>query len=149
MKVILLKDVKSIGKAGDVLEVSDGYGRNFLLKKGLAEEATAQNLFVVEQRKKANAAKLAAELAEAKEIKAKLKGQTVTVKAKCGDNNGKMFGSVTNEMVAQALQAKGFNIDKKKIDLKESIRDFGYFDVLIRIYPEVSETIKIDVVRQG
>lgn len=147
MKVILLKDIKGTGKQGDVIEVNDGYARNFLIKKGLAEEGTAQNIYVLEQRKKAQQAKIAKERAEAQEIANKLKGITVKVSAKGGENNGKMFGSVTAEMISSALLALGFSIDKKKIEIKESIRDFGVFEVLLRLYPEVSQTLKIEVVR--
>lgn len=147
MKVILLKDIKGTGKQGDVIEVNDGYARNFLIKKGLAEEGTAQNIYVLEQRKKAQQAKIAKERAEAQEVANKLKGITVKVSAKGGENNGKMFGSVTAEMISSALLALGFSIDKKKIEIKESIRDFGVFEVLLRLYPEVSQTLKIEVVR--
>lgn len=147
MKVILLKDIKGTGKQGDVIEVNDGYARNFLIKKGLAEEGTAQNVYVLEQRKKAQQAKIAKERAEAQDIANKLKGITIKVSAKGGENNGKMFGSVTAEMISSALLALGFSIDKKKIEIKESIRDFGVFEVLLRLYPEVSQTVKIEVVR--
>lgn len=147
MKVILLKDVKGTGKKGDVLEVSDGYARNFLIKKGFAQEGTAQNVYVLEQRKKAQEAKIAQERAEAKALADKLKNITVTVSAKGGDNGGKMFGSVTGEMISSALQQLGYSIDKKKIEIKESIRDFGNAEVVLRLYPEVTQTLKINVVR--
>lgn len=147
MKVIMLKDLKGTGKAGEIIEVNDGYARNFLIKKGYAQEGTAQNLYIAQQRKKSHDAKIAAERAEALEIANKLDGVTVAVSAKGGDNNGKMFGSVTNEMVSSALSQLGFAIDKKKIEIKESIRDFGEFEVLLRLYPEVTKKIKINVVR--
>ena len=147
MKVILLKDVKGLGKARDIKEVSDGYARNCLLKKGLALEGTAQNLYVAEQRKKAHEAKIAAEKAEAKVLAEQLKKLSLVVKAKAGDNNGKMFGSVTNDNIAQALQEQGYNVDKKKIELKENIRDFGEFEVTVRVYPEITTTLKFTVVR--
>lgn len=147
MKVILIKDVKGTGKKGEVVEVNDGYARNFLIKKGLAQEGTAQNLHVLEQRKKAYEAKIASERAEAKALADKLKGVTVTVSAKGGDNGGKMFGSVTSEMISGALENLGYSVDKKKIEIKESIRDFGIFEVTLRLYSEVSQTLKINVVR--
>ncbi len=147
MKVILLKDVKGTGKKGEVVEVNDGYARNFLIKKGMAQEGTAQNLYVVEQRKKAYEAKVKAERAEAQAIAEKLKNVVVTVSAKGGENGGRMFGSVTGEMISTALQDLGYSVDKKKIEIKESIRDFGTFEVLLRLYPEVSQTVKINVVR--
>ena len=147
MKVILLKDVKGTGKKGEIVEVNDGYARNFLIKKGLAQEGTQQNIYVAEQRKKAYEAKIAAERAEAREVANKLKNVTVKVSAKSGENNGKMFGSVTSEMISNALKDLGFDIDKKKIEIKDSIRDFGEFEVVLKLYSEVSQTLKINVVR--
>lgn len=147
MKVILLKDVKGTGKKGEIVEVNDGYARNFLIKKGLAQEGTQQNIYVAEQRKKAVEAKIAAERAEAREIANKLKNVTVKVSAKGGENNGKMFGSVTSEMISNALKDLGFDIDKKKIEIKDSIRDFGEFEVVLRLYSEVTQNLKIQVVR--
>lgn len=147
MKVILLKDMKGTGKKGDIIEVNDGYARNFLIKKGFAQEGTAQNVYVAEQRKKAQEAKIAQERAEAKQIADKLKNVTVKVKAKGGENNGKMFGSVTSEMISDSLKELGFDVDKKKIEIKGSIRDFGMFEVTLRLYSEVTQTLKIEVVR--
>lgn len=147
MKVILLKDVKGTGKKGEIVEVNDGYARNFLIKKGLAQEGTQQNIYVAEQRKKAYEAKIAAERAEARKVANKLKNVTVKVSAKGGENNGKMFGSVTSEMISNALKDLGFDIDKKKIEIKDSIRDFGEFEVVLKLYSEVSQTLKINVVR--
>lgn len=147
MKVILLKDVKGTGKKGEVIEVNDGYARNFLIKKGLAQEGTTQNVYVLEQRKKAQEAKIAQERAEAKALADKLKDIIVTVSAKGGDNGGKMFGSVTGEMISSALAQLGYSVDKKKIEIKESIRDFGNFEVTLRLYPEVTQVLKINVVR--
>ena len=147
MKVILLQDVKGQGKKGEISEVNDGYARNCLLKMGLALEGTAQNLYVAEQRKKAHEAKIAAEKAEAKVLAEQLKKLSLVVKAKAGDNNGKMFGSVTNDNIAQALQEQGYNVDKKKIELKENIRDFGEFEVTVRVYPEITTTLQFTVVR--
>lgn len=147
MKVILTQDVKGTGKKGEIVDVNDGYARNFLIKKGLAQEGTAQNLYVADQRRKAHDAKIAAERAEAQAIAAKLKDLVVTVAAKCGENNGRMFGSVTNEMISNTLANMGYTVDKKKIEIKESIRDFGRFEVLVRLYPEVTQTLTIDVVR--
>lgn len=147
MKVIMLKDVKGTGKQGEVIEVSDGYARNFLIKKGFAMEGTPQNLNTYEQRKKALAAKIAAERAEAQALANSLKDKVIVVAAKGGENNGKMFGSVTAEMISNALAAEGFSVDKKKIEIKESIRDFGKAQVTLRLYAEVSQTLTVDVVR--
>lgn len=147
MKVILNQDVKGTGKKGEIVEVNDGYARNFLLKKGLATEGTTQNLYVAEQRRKAKEAKDAADRAAALETVKKLGAVTVTVKMRGGDNGGKMFGSVTGENISEALAELGFDIDKKKIDIKEAIRDFGDFEVTARVYPEISAKVKIRVER--
>ena len=138
MKVILNQDVKGTGKKGEIVEVNDGYARNFLLKKGLATEGTTQNLYVAEQRRKAHEAKVAAERAAATEVAGKLRGIVVTVR---------MRGSVTGENISAALGELGFDIDKKKIEIKESIRDFGDFEVTVRVYPEISTRLKVKVVR--
>ena len=147
MKVILNQDVKGTGKKGEIVEVNDGYARNFLLKKGLATEGTTQNLYVAEQSRKAKEAKDAADRAAALETVKKLGAVTVTVKMRGGDNGGKMFGSVTGENISEALAEMGFDIDKKKIDIKEAIRDFGDFEVTARVYPEISAKVKIRVER--
>ena len=147
MKVIMLKDLKGTGKKGEIIEVNDGYARNFLIKKGYAQEGTAQNLYVADQKKKALEARIARERAEALELASKLEPITVKVAAKGGENGGKMFGSVTAEMISEALHGLGFEVDKKKIEIKESIREFGKTEVLLRLYPEVTQIIKLEVVR--
>lgn len=147
MKVILNQDVKGTGKKGEIVEVNDGYARNFLIKKGMATEGTPQNLYVAEQRKKAYEAKVAAERAEAEVVAKKLKDTVLTVKARAGENGGKMFGSVTGENISAALAEEGFDIDKKKIEIKESIRDFGDFEVTVRVYAGVAAKLRIHVVR--
>jgi large subunit ribosomal protein L9 len=148
MKVILIKDVKGSGKAGDIVEVNDGYARNFLIKKGFALEGTAANLNTANQKKKAEAARIAEETAAAKELKAALTGRLFPVKAKCGAENGKMFGSVTAQEIAESLKSQGFDIDKKKIVLKENIREFGRYVLTVKLYPEISAEIEIEVVRE-
>ena len=147
MKIILIQDVKGLGKAGDIKEVNDGYARNFLIKKGMAVEGTAQNLYAAEQKKKIAAEKAAAAKAEAEEIAEKLNKQVIKVYAKGGENNGKMFGSVTAENIAEGLKLAGFDIDKKKIETKETMKEFKKYEVTVRIYPEVTADIIVDVVR--
>ena len=114
MKVILTADVKGTGKKGDVVEVADGYGRNFLVKKGLAKVATASNVHDAAQKKAAQEFHKAEEVKALKALAAELEGKSVTVKIKAGEN-GKVFGSVTTAHVAAALAAAGYDIDKKKI----------------------------------
>ena len=147
MKIILIQDVKGLGKAGDIKEVNDGYARNFLIKKGMAVEGTAQNLYAAEQKKKIAAEKAAAAKAEAEEIAKKLNKQVIKVYAKGGENNGKMFGSVTAENIAEGLKLAGFDVDKKKIETKETMKEFKKYEVTVRIYPEVTADIIVDVVR--
>lgn len=147
MKIILTQDVKGLGKAGEIKEVNDGYARNFLIKKGMAVEGTPQNLYAAEQKKKIAAEKAAAAKAEAQEIAKKLNKQVIKVYAKGGENGGKMFGSVTAENISEGLKLVGFDIDKKKIETKETMKEFKKYEVTVRIYPEVTAEIIIDVVR--
>ena len=148
MKIILKQDVKGLGKAGEIKEVNDGYARNFLIKKGLATEGTAQNLYAAKEKQRIADEKAAQAKAEAQEVAKKLNGQIIKVAAKGGANGGKMFGSVTAEQIAEAIVAAGFEgIDKKKVEVKETIKEFKQFPVTIRLYPEVTAEITIDVVR--
>ena len=148
MKIILKQDVKGLGKAGEIKEVNDGYARNFLIKKGLAQEGTAQNLYAAKEKQRIADEKAAQAKAEAQEEAKKLNGQIIKVEAKGGANGGKMFGSVTAEQIAEAIVAAGFEgIDKKKVEIKETIKEFKKFPVTIRLYPEVTAEITMDVVR--
>ena len=146
MKVILKADVKGTGKKGDIVEVSDGYGKNFLVKKGLAEIATASGINEVTQKKAAAEFHKAEEVKAMKELAAKLNGQNVSVKIKVGEN-GKMFGSVTTQNVASALSEKGFDIDKKKIKM-EPVKTLGTFPAEIRLMENVTAKISFVVVAQ-
>ncbi|MBE5753690.1 MAG: 50S ribosomal protein L9 [Clostridiales bacterium] len=143
MKVILKADVKGTGKKGDIVEVSDGYGKNFLVKKGLAELATASGINEVNQKKAAAEFHKAEEIKAMKELASKLNGQMVTVKIKVGEN-GKLFGSVTSQNVAQALMEKGFTIDKKKIRM-DSVKTLGVVEAEIRLMENISAKIKVSV----
>ncbi len=145
MKVILKADVKGSGKKGDILEVSDGYARNFLLKKGLAEIATASGVNEVEQKRTAEAYHKAENIKALKALAAQINGKEVTVSIKVGEN-GKVFGSVTTAHVASALSDLGFDIDKKKIVLKDTIKTLGTFDGEVRLMEGVAAKIKILVV---
>ena len=138
MKVILLQDVKSQGKKGDVINVSDGYARNFLLTKGLGVEATQQNLNDIKL-KKANDEKIAAEeLAAAKKLTDELKEVEVTVRIKAGAD-GKTFGSVSSKEIAEAVkQQKGLELDKKKIVVKDPIKALGNYKIPVKLHPEVT-----------
>lgn len=145
MEVILLQDVKSLGKKGDQVNVSDGYARNFILKKKLGVEATSKNKNDLKLQK-AHEEKIAAEkLAAARELAEELGKKSVTLKLKAGEN-GKIFGSVTSKEIAQAaLSQLGLNLDKKKILMKDAIKAVGIQDVPIRLHPEVTAALKVKV----
>lgn len=144
MKVILLQDVKGQGKKGEIKDVNEGYARNFLIKKGLAEEATPAKINDL------NMKKSAAEFHRAEEIKAtramakEINGKNFTVKIKAGQN-GKVFGSVTGANVADALQAAGYQVDKKKVVLAAPIKNLGEYEVELKLMEGISAKIKITV----
>lgn len=144
MKVVLLQDVKDIGKKDQVVNVSDGYARNFLLPRKLAKEATAAAMNDVKTKESAKAHHKREEVKAANELKAKLDGKEVTIKAKAG-KEGKLFGAVTSKDVAAALKAQHkIEIDKKKIVMKD-IKTFSRVDAEIKIYPEIQAKITINV----
>jgi len=145
MVVILLKDVKGTGKAGEVVKVSDGYARNMLLPKGLAKEATEGNVRSLEKQKEIAAEKKAAQKEAAKQQAAKLEEVTVTIKAKGGDN-GKLFGSITTKDIAAALEKQeNIKVDKKKIVLDNPIKTTGDTEVVVKLFEEVSAKLKVTV----
>ena len=146
MKVILMQDVKGKGKKGQMLEVSDGYARNFMLPKKLAIEATADAINTMRMNDKAAAEKAAKERAEALEISKKLREMTLTVTAK-GGGAGRLFGSVTNQEIADALKAKsGIALDKRKIVIADPIKNVGTYTVNCKLGYEISAplTVKIE-----
>ncbi len=147
MKVILKADVKGSGKKGDILEVSDGYAKNFLLKRGLAEAATASSINAVEQKKSAEAFHREEFVKEQKELAKKLAGTEVTVAIRTG-KNGKVFGSVTTEKIADALSELGFEVDKKKITTKEALKNVGTYEAEVRFMEGVLAKIKVKIVPQ-
>lgn len=145
MKVILQQDVKGQGKKGQLIDVSDGYARNFLLPKKLAVIATAENLNTMKQQEKARLAQEAAERAAAMEIVEKLKGCMVKIPAKAG-NGGKLFGSVTSKEVSEALKAQfGVDIAKTKIVMDDPIKAFGTYQLKCKLGYEISGTVNVVV----
>lgn len=145
MKVILKKDVKSLGKKGQVCEVSDGYARNFLFPRELAVEATTGNLNDLASKKANEQRKKEKEKQEAQELAAKLNSITLEMLTKTGEG-GRLFGSVTNKEIAEALKAKyKIDIDKRKIELKEPIKALGTFNVQAKLHPEVSAQFQVQV----
>lgn len=149
MKVILLQDVKSLGKKDQIVEVNDGYARNFILPKKLGVEASLGNLNTLKLQK-ANEAKVAAEnLAKAKEFAEELSKLTVVVKMKAGEG-GRAFGSVSSKEIAEeAKKQHGVEIDKKKIVLPEAIKAFGAYEITVKLHPEVQAKLKVKVEENG
>ena len=145
MKVILLQDVKGKGKKGQMLEVSDGYARNFMLPKKLAIEATPDAINTMRMNDKATQERIAREKAEALATSKKLREMTVVVTAK-GGGNGRLFGSVTNAEVADALAKQGIKLDKRKIVLNETIKNVGTYTATCKLGYEISAplTVKIE-----
>ena len=146
MKVVLIKDVKGSGKAGDIIEAKDGYAQNFLIKRGLAKPADAQALNENKQQKEAQAFHRQETLKANKELREKLDGIKVEIKVKTGAN-GKFFGSVTNKEVADKLFELGFEIDKKKIALS-SIKSAGIYPAVVKISPEESAKISVEIIAE-
>ncbi len=143
MKVVLLSDLKGKGKKGDIVNVSDGYANNFLFKQKLAIPATKENLNSAIMSQQAEAHKHELELQAAKELKKSLDGKTVTIQAKCGENQ-KLFGSITAKEIASALNEQhGFDIEKKKIVLKDPIKDLGTYTVDIKVHANMASKVNV------
>ena len=148
MIVILNRDVKGTGKAGDVVKVSDGYARNMLLPRGYATEATEGNIRSLEKQKAVLAEKKAEEKQAAQELAEKINAPEVVIKTKAGEN-GKIFGSITSKDIADALkEQKKITVDKKKIQLDNPIKGIGEMTVNIKLYPEVTAKLKVSVIAQ-
>lgn len=144
MKVILLQDVKGLGKTDDIVEVSDGYARNLLFRKNLALESTPANLNTIKLRKGSQAEKSRRELEEAKANGALLSGRHVVLEMKAGEG-GRLYGAVTAMDVASALAKDGFHVDKKNVIIKNPIKAVGSFEVSLKLHTEVLTTIMVDV----
>ncbi len=145
MKVILKADVKGSGKKGEVIEVSDGYAKNFLLKKGLAEIATAGGINEAHQKRTAEQYHKEESEKALKALAAELKGKKVTVAIRAGEN-GKVFGSVTTAQIAAALSELGYEVDKKKIAVKEPIKTIGTAEAEVRLMEGAVAKITVEVV---
>jgi large subunit ribosomal protein L9 len=147
MKVILLQDVKSVGKKGDVIEASDGYARNFLFPRKLAQEASESNMHILNNKKENERKQKLAELEAAQKLAGELKGKEIKIKAKTGDS-GKLFGAITSKDVAQLIKEQyKIEIDKKKI-VMDTIKLAGGYEIDVKIYPEVSTKMKVIIVPQ-
>ncbi|HSN57957.1 MAG TPA: 50S ribosomal protein L9 [Clostridiaceae bacterium] len=142
MKVILLKDVKGVGKKGDVINAADGYARNFLLPRKLVEQATDASMHILQNQKETERRKKLAEVEAAQMLANELKGKEITLTVKSGEN-GRLFGSITGKDIAEELNKQtGLDIDKKKI-VVDNIRQLGGYEVEVKLYPEISTKIKV------
>ncbi|MDD3878875.1 MAG: 50S ribosomal protein L9 [Syntrophomonas sp.] len=145
MKVILKQDVKNLGKAGEIKEVSDGYARNFLIPRGFVEEATKDKVKENEEKRLKLQRKMDKELSDAEKIKDKLQGKSITVKARAGGVD-RLFGAVTSREISEVLQQElGVAIDKKKIELPNPIKQLGEYKVKVKVYPSMQAEIKVIV----
>jgi large subunit ribosomal protein L9 len=148
IELILREDVPSLGKAGQVVRVKPGYARNFLLPNGLAFEATAGNKRRIDAEAKSRDARAASERAEAQELATKLGGTNLVFTAKAGED-GKLFGSITSSDIAHELGAKGFPVDKRKIELEHPLKHLGFHSVPVRLSHDVQAELKVNVVAAG
>jgi len=142
MEVILKEDVTTLGSRGDVVKVAEGYGRNFLLPRRLAIEASTGNKKVIEQMKAASVRRSAKEKAQAEELSKQFEGLSVSFQRKSGEND-QLFGSVTSGDIADALGKKSFNIDRRKIQLHEPLKTLGEFTVPVKLHKEVTAHLKV------
>ena len=148
MKVILLDNIKGVGKKDEIINASDGYARNYLLPKKLAVEANAENMSKLNNKKEAASYKKDVEKQKAEELAQKLKGILLKIKVKAGEN-GKIFGGVTAKEISDNLKSQyNFDVDKKKIELKETIKTLGSFEVSIKLFEGVTASLKVEVISQ-
>jgi large subunit ribosomal protein L9 len=147
MKIILRQDFETLGKVGDVVEVTNGYARNFLIPKRIGFQATPGNLRTLEEEKKAHLSRQAKELANAKKLAEELEKVSITLPMKVGEDE-KLYGSVTNQMVADALKEKGYTVDKRVIEIEDSIKALGIYTVNVHLHAGVDGKVKIWVVRE-
>lgn len=146
MKLILLQDVKSVGKKGELINASEGYAKNYLIPKNLAVEATKSNLNNYELKQKAEAKRKQEELEHAQKLAEALKDQVVTIKVKTG-GNGKLFGSITNkDVAAEIIKQTGMDLDKKKISIGDTIKMLGERTAVIKLHPKVTAEVTVKIV---
>ncbi|HTT17460.1 MAG TPA: 50S ribosomal protein L9 [Candidatus Sulfotelmatobacter sp.] len=148
MEVILKEDVAKLGSRGDVVKVAEGYGRNFLLPRRLAIEATAGNKKVIEQMRAAAVRRSAKEKAQAEELSKQFDGVSVAFQRRSGEHD-QLFGSVTSADLADALEKKGFNIDRRKIHLHEPLKTLGEFTVPVRLHKDVTAHLKVVIEKEA
>jgi large subunit ribosomal protein L9 len=147
MKVILRRDHESLGKIGEIVDVKEGYARNFLLPRGIAYLALKGNIQALQEEKKSAEKRSLQELKAAEQSASELESVSVTIPVQVGEED-KIFGTVTTQMIADALKEKGHDIDKRKIEIEEQIKALGIYGVNIKLHPNVSAKIKVWVVRE-
>jgi large subunit ribosomal protein L9 len=148
MEVILKEDVPKLGHRGEVVKVAEGYGRNFLLPRKLAVEATQANKAVIEQMKQSAVRKSAVEKADSEALAKQLEGVALVFHRKAGEKDH-LFGSVTSSDIAEALEHKGFNIDRRKIQLDEPLKSLGEFEIPVRLHRDVTSKVKVTVEKEA
>ncbi|MDE2706675.1 MAG: 50S ribosomal protein L9 [Gemmatimonadetes bacterium] len=147
MKVILLKDVESLGSAGEVVEVKNGYGRNFLIPRNEALIASAANMAQFESRRKQQETLAERDRRAAEALAKKLEAESITAQVKVGEED-RLFGSVTAQHIAELLDEKGYEIERRAIHLEDPIRELGVYNVEVRLHPEVATAVKVWVVKE-
>jgi large subunit ribosomal protein L9 len=147
MKVILKEDIKHVGKMGQIVDVADGYARNYLIPKGLVAEASTKNIKFLEHEKRIIQEKAKKIKDSAQDFASKISSVTISIKAKAGEE-GKLFGSITTMDISEALQKEGIEIDKKKISLEEPIKRLGSYTVNIKLHHDVSAPLNIQVIEE-
>ena len=147
MKVILLKDIESLGSAGEVVEVKNGYGRNFLIPRNEALIASAANMAQFESRRKQQETLAERDRRAAEILAKKLEADSITAQVKVGEED-RLFGSVTAQHIAELLDEKGYEIDRRAIHLEDPIRELGVYNVEVRLHPEVATAVKLWVVKE-
>jgi large subunit ribosomal protein L9 len=147
MKVILRKDFETLGKVGEIVKVKDGYARNYLIPKKIAYAALKGNISALEEEKKSLVIKTNQELTAAETSAVELEKVSVTIPVQVGEEE-KIFGSVTTQMISDALKEKGFDIDKRKIEMDDPIKALGIYEVNVKLHPSISTNVKVWVVRE-
>ncbi|HLA01008.1 MAG TPA: 50S ribosomal protein L9 [Thermodesulfovibrionales bacterium] len=147
MKIILKEDIKKLGKMGQIVDVADGYARNYLVPKGFAVEASTKNIRSLEHEKKIIQEKARKHKDSAQDLASRISAMTLTIKAKAGEEE-KLFGSVTTMDIAEALLTQGVEIEKKKIVLEEPIKRLGSYSVQIKLHPDVSVPLTVQVIQE-
>lgn len=147
MKVILLTDIPNLGKSGDIVEVKDGYARNFLIPKKLTLLATPQNVQLAQRKKEQELKKEKAEKEKMKRLAEQISKISCTISARAGEED-KLFGEITNKNIAESLAAEGLEIDKKKIKIEQPIRKLGVYNVQVKLHPEVIADLRVWVVEK-